>query len=128
MMFEPAVYIWNATILAVHDGDTLTCRIDRGWYTYTEVPIRLAGCNAAELGTPGGDAAALNLQQLLPVGTRVKLATLKPDKFNPRVDAYVKFAGASDEEIDLTEWLIATQWATTWNGTGPRPVPPWPRP
>lgn len=129
MSLEP--YVYNAVVTEVHDGDTIRANIDLGcgiWNhggakTVDGMAIRFVGCNAAELGTPGGDAAAANLQALLPAGTPVVLRSLAWDKYGGRMDADV----LEVDGTDLIQQLIAEQWLAVWDGTGERPVPPWPR-
>lgn len=129
MSLEP--YVYNAVVTSVHDGDTLRANIDLGtgiWNhggakTVDGMAIRLVGCNAAELGTPGGDAAAANLQALLPAGTPIVLRSLTWDKYGGRMDADI----IEVDGTDLIQQLIAEQWLAAWDGTGERPVPPWPR-
>jgi endonuclease YncB( thermonuclease family) len=126
----PAPYLPNALVLQVIDGDNLLCKVDRGMRDYSEWSVRLAGTNAREEHMPGGPEAIANLTALFPAGTRVVLATLKPDKFAPRVDAAVAFLygpAGHQVETDLATLLIAEQWAAPWNGRGPKPLPPWPR-
>jgi endonuclease YncB( thermonuclease family) len=123
---------YNAIVVSVHDGDTLNVVIDRGMYEYTgsadhPLPVRLLGCNAAEKGTPGGDAATANLTALLPPGTAIALTTARPDKFAPRWDADVTYRGSDGRYRDLVADLIAGQWVALWDGKGEKPVPPWPR-
>lgn len=139
---------YQASALSVHDGDTLTASIrlfrfpvwkrllkyitdrDLGFHIYIEsgwlvlhAPIRLLGCNARELAQDGGLEAAANLRALLPVGTQVTLQTVAADKWGTRWDAAVTMPDGSD----LVSGLIAQQWLAAWDGTGPKPVPPWPR-
>jgi endonuclease YncB( thermonuclease family) len=125
----PAPTLLNAEVVEVHDGDTFTVNID--WWRRRRVdhkiPIRLLGVNAAELYTPGGDAAAENLAALLPPGTPVLLVDPIDDKYAPRLDAEVIYFSASGLR-DLGTDLVALDWAAPWNGNGPKPVPPWPRP
>lgn len=131
---------FDAAVVSVHDGDTFTVDvalpvaaygIDRAVgfglavhsrRLWLRTKIRLAGCNAAELGTPGGDAAGHNLAGLLPPGTMVRLTGVRVDDYGGRWDASVALAGA-----DLTGMLIAAGWAAPYAGVGPKPVPPWPR-
>ncbi len=123
----PAPFILNATVISVHDGDTINVVVDLSMFHYAgsqshPIPIRLAGCNARELSAPGGPEARDHLAALLPPGTPVVLHTVKPDKFAPRWDAYVETAAG-----DLTAALVLAQWAASWNGSGSAPVPIWPR-
>jgi endonuclease YncB( thermonuclease family) len=117
-------YVFNATVVSVHDGDTIKVDLDQGldeWHR--NLNVRFDGCNAAELGTAAGTAAAANLKALLPVGTRLTLRSVSWDKYGGRVDADV----IEVDGTDLIQTLIAQQWLAAWNGAGTRPVPIWPR-
>lgn len=127
-MTVPVPFIYNATVAAVHDGDTFSVIVDRGFYDYLgnaahPIPIRVLGINAIELSAPGGKEAAANLAALLPVGTAVVLTTAKPDKYAPRWDAAVE----TPTIPDLAAYLIENEWAAAYDGTGTKAVPPWPR-
>lgn len=67
MTVSPApTFQYAAEILSVHDGDTVTVRVDLGFRTYHIAPLRLYGINAPELSTkPGGTNARLHLISLL---------------------------------------------------------------
>ena len=124
-------FLFNATIVYVHDGDTFDVVVDRGTYDYTgspahPIPVRILGLNARELAEPGGQEAQANLAGLLPVGSQVVLRTVKPDKYNPRWLAAVTFSLAG-VDTDLAALLIGKGWAAPWDGNGPKPVPIWPR-
>lgn len=116
-------YVYRATVVSVHDGDTLTLDVDLGFFVHVVVPFRLAGINARELAQPGGPEARDHLAMLLPAGAVVTVASIKPDKFGGRWDAAI----TCDIFGDLAAELVASQWAAAWDGTGPKPVPPWPR-
>lgn len=116
------LYIYAATVIAVHDGDTITADIDLGFSVHTIQHLRLLGCNARELSQPGGPDAAANLAGLL-FGKQVTVRSVKPDKFGGRYDAAITLPDGTD----LVTQLIADQWAAPWDGTGAKPVPPWPR-
>lgn len=127
-MTVPAPFLYNATVVEVHDGDTFSVVVDRGFFDYYgspvhPIPIRILGINAIELNQPGGIEARDNLASLLPVGSSVVLSTAKPDKYAPRWDAAVE----TPTIPDLGSYLIANQWAAPYNGAGLKPVPPWPR-
>lgn len=127
-----------ATVVEVHDGDTIkvAARLarnrgrdqDLGFHVYREsgwlvlhALVRLLGCNARELSQPGGVEARDHLAALLPVGKVVTLTTVGADKF-ARWDAKVLADG-----VDLVQQLIDDEWLAPWDGTGERPLPPWPR-
>lgn len=133
-------YVYAATVLSVHDGDTITLSIrlrrsrgkdtDFGFHFYREngwlvlhAPIRLLECNARELGEPGGPEAGDHLRTLLPAGTQVTIRSVATDKY-ARYDAAVTLADGTD----LVTQLVADDWAAAWDDKGPRPLPPWPRP
>lgn len=119
-----------------HDGDTLdldiTTVVDIGFNdTITTVRrrnFRLFGCNANELADPGGIEARDNLRAMLPIGTQVRLASVKDDKFGGRFDAILWAKDPAGNEYNVTQRLIDTHWAVAWNGNGTKPKPPWPRP
>lgn len=129
-----------AIVTDVHDGDTFKVTVDLGsararskdygFHIYAEAgrlvlhaDIRLLGCNAIELAQPGGAEARDNLLALMPLGSHVSLHTTSPDKYGARYDAAVTLPDGRD----LTTVLADGGWVALWNGTGPKPVPAWPR-
>lgn len=133
----------GAVVLGVHDGDTIKVAVrlarshrkdqDLKFHVYVErgylvlhESIRLRGCNAIELRDAGGVEAQANLAKLLPVGSLLLMQTesIKDDKYGSRFDAAVLLSDGTD----LVKHLIATHWAAPWDGSGPRPLPTWPRP
>lgn len=139
MILDVPSRAWPARVVEVIDGDTVKLAVllapargkdkDYGFSVYVEgrhlvlhYSFRLLGCNAAEHGTPGGDAATANLRTLLPVGEMVTVASVKNDKYS-RYDAAIMLPDGTE----LVKKLIAEQWAAPWDGTGPKPVPLWPR-
>lgn len=116
-------YVYAATVESVHDGDTITLDVDLGFRVHIHVSVRLLGCNARELSQDGGKEARDNLRALLPAGTPLTIRSVLVDKYGGRYDAQVIL----DDGTDLVATLIADQWLTTWDGTGARPLPVWPR-
>lgn len=119
------MYEYKAIVVRVVDGDTIILDVDLGFYTYVRMSCRLAGLNAIELSQPGGSQARTHLAGLLPDGTTVIVKSVKPDKFAGRFDAIV-LEPASVTIIN--DKMIKDGYAAAWNGSGPRPVPPWPIP
>jgi len=124
-----SLYVYKATLLEVHDGDTVKLRLDRGYGDFKEGPYRLAGCNANELKDPGGIEAKANLMYELTRFAWFYVGSRKPDR---PPDPY-KYGAVWMAKIvlldgtDLTEKLIEQQWAARWDGKGTPPKPPWPR-
>lgn len=117
-------YVYAATVLSVHDGDTLTLDLDLGFSVHVRASVRLLGCNARELSEPGGKEARDHLRALLPLGTPVTARSVLVDKYGGRYDAAI----ALGDGTDLAQSLVDAHWLAAWNGTGARPLPPWPRP
>lgn len=140
------VTTWDTVVTSVHDGDTFNASIilgaaphgadlDYGFHIYKEHPdggnaklvlhasVRLLGCNAQELNQPGGKEARDALLSLLPIGSHVLLSTASPDKYGGRYDAIVSL----EDGTNVIMYLTSEQWVAPWTGTGPKPVPPWPR-
>lgn len=122
----PAPFWFNAEVIEWIDGDNVRCKVDRGDRDYSTWSIRLHGCNTLESDEPGGPETVAELNRRLPPGSRVVLATLKPDKYGDRKDARVLFERGG-RVIDLTTDLVIDRWACLWNGRGPKPKPAWPR-
>lgn len=117
-------YVYRATVVDVHDGDTFTADIDLGFNISIRYRVRLAGCNAIELNQPGGQEARQHLLALLPVGSVCLVSSVHFDKYGGRIDAIIDNA-AGDH---VAACMIADGYAARWDGTGPRPTPPWPIP
>lgn len=119
------MYTYAATIRRIIDADSLVVDLDMGRHLWVrDAKHRLNGCNAREHTDPGGVAARDNLATLLPVGSVVTLQSLKAYKYG---DEYMADITLPDGR-DLVSLLIAEHWLAPWDGTGPKPVPPWPRP
>ena len=70
-------YWYQATVLSIHDGDTITLRFDLGRRIYSEDSIRLYRINAPELSQAGGKEARDYLRNLVPLGALVRVQTHK---------------------------------------------------
>jgi endonuclease YncB( thermonuclease family) len=128
----PAPFFFNAWVDEWHDADTVICRVDRGRRDYSTWNVRVLGSSAREVpfggrpGEPGGEEARDEAARRWPPGTRLVLATVKPDKYGDRQLALVVAAGPGGS-VNVAEELIRDQWAARWNGQGKAPKPPWPR-
>jgi endonuclease YncB( thermonuclease family) len=114
---------YPATVDHVIDGDSIMLAADLGWDITLRQNVRLLGLNARELSEPGGKEARDHLTALLPPGTPVTLVSHGWDKYGGRTDGTVILPAIGD----VGTFLIAGQWAAAWDGSGSRPVPPWPR-
>lgn len=52
------MYTYNANVLSIYDGDTITVKIDLGFHIFTEIKLRLWGINAPELKGDSHEAGA----------------------------------------------------------------------
>ncbi len=116
----PSPFTYNATVVAVHDGDTIKVDIDLGFrIRNTGVDVRLNGLNAPELATPEGVHAKAVLSEKLAAGVPVVLTTKKDrtEKFG-RLLADVWMADGTH----VNAWLIGRGVAKPWDGKGAKPV------
>jgi endonuclease YncB( thermonuclease family) len=112
-------YIYAATVVSVHDGDTLTRDVDLGFWAHFRMPCRIAGINAPELKAPGGVEARDTLAALCPPGSPLTVVSVKPDKYGGRFDGVPCLP---DGRV-VGDVLIEAGVAVAWDGTGPAPVP-----
>ncbi len=118
-------YEYNAAVVRVVDGDTVVLDVDLGFGVWLrDQHFRLQGVNTREHNDPGGAAAAEYLRHLLVVGSPVRIASYKNDKYGGRYDAVVLMLPGGE---DLAAHLIEQGWAAPWDGRGERPLPAWPR-
>lgn len=81
---------YPATVLNVHDGDTVALDLDLGFGTHQmELRCRVYGINAPELSTQAGMIAAAFLRSLLPVGCKVTVKSHGWDKYGGRFDGEI---------------------------------------
>lgn len=118
------LYTYRATVLKVEDADNIVVRADLGFDFTLKISVRLDGINAREDEEPGGPEALAHLVSLCPVGTVLTLRSVKRDKFAGRCRGRLVL----DDGTDIAKQMVADIYAVPWNGRGPRPVPPWPRP
>lgn len=80
MIPEPA-YVRLAEYVSVHDGDTVTLRLDHGKYpdskAVTEAVLRVKGLFCPELNQPGGPEARDAAHDLFSHATRIVVQTYK---------------------------------------------------
>lgn len=120
-------YVRAVTVVDVHDGDTFTADVDLGFHVRVRMACRLAGLNCAELGQPGGPQARAETARLLALGA-VTVESIGVDKFSGRFDAVVVVTPAAGPRVVVNDALIGSGFAVAWDGAGPKPLVPWPRP
>lgn len=74
-----ATFVYGGEVLRVLDGDTIEMRLDLGFDVWRKQSIRLAGVDAAPLGTPAGDAARDHVQEVLARAPAVVVKTNRYD-------------------------------------------------
>jgi endonuclease YncB( thermonuclease family) len=98
-------HVYNALVLSIHDGDTLT------------TPVRLLGIDAPELATPTGPPARDHLAALV-AKAPVVLHTFKDpaDKYGRWLAEVFNLDGT-----DLCKQMVLDGFAVEWDGKGPKP-------
>lgn len=112
------------------DGDTFVARLARtfdfGFHVTSAMTsvqrFRLNRVAAAPLSTASGAGAAITLTGLLSAAP-FTLTSVGPYKFGDEWMAEVVLADGRN----VSDYLIAQQWAAPWSGRGAQPLPPWPR-
>lgn len=112
------MYEYAATIVSIYDGDTLRADVDLGFDTWRgNEPFRLLGIQAPELGKPGGREARDWLRDLLPLGSEVRIKTVKD-----RQEKYGRYlATIFKGDLNVNEALVDAGHAVSWDGKGARP-------
>ena len=119
----------GSTLTRVIDGDSfiadVRCGLDFGFHVLiagsSRQRFRLNHCAAAPLRTGSGAGAASRTAELL--ADPFLLVSVGPYKYGDEWMAEVTLADGRN----VSDVLIEEQWAAPWNGTGPQPLPPWPR-
>lgn len=109
------LYEYKATVIKVHDGDTLHLKIDLGFKIFWEVNCRLALLNTPELGA-GGEIAQKFVQDYFPIGTKVLLKSKLLDLHGRPISIVYK----EGEEISINDILLKNGMAEPY----PKPVHP----
>jgi hypothetical protein len=120
----------GAVLERVVDGDTFIARLTRtadfGFHVISTLSsvqrFRLNRAAAAPASTDSGAGAARALTEMLS-GAPFLLTSVGPYKFGDEWMAEVVLA----DDRNVTDTLIAEQWAALWSGRGAQPLPPWPR-
>ncbi len=107
---------YPATVLSIHDGDTMTLSIDLGFDVSFRTVARLYGINSPELATPEGKAARAFAETLVKPGDAVTVRSHGYDKFGGRTDCTVGLADGRD----FGSAMVAAGFARPYFGVGPK--------
>lgn len=107
LAIEP--YQYKAEVLEVHDGDTITARVDLGFDVSVVKDFRLLDVYAPEMKEPTGPTCQKKLHSMIPVGIKIEIISLKTKtgsdlKSFDRYIAIVKYKGR-DINKEMVEWL-----------------------
>lgn len=93
---------WQATVKRVIDADTIEVTFDLGFRVFHTARLRIAQCDAAELGTPAGNLAKAELEKQISDQTVEVTTYQNRDKYG-RTLASVKLPNG----MDLANWITA---------------------
>ena len=115
-------YKYDAVVLDVYDGDTVSLRVDLGFHTFVNMKIRLFGINTPELNTDQGKLVRDYLKKLIPFGSVITLNSIKdkPDKYGGRWLGILYLLSG----LCVNEELIRLGYAKPWDGKGDKPKYP----
>lgn len=109
-MLKP-VFTYAATVLAVVDADTIDVDLDLGMRIHVQTRLRLAHVDAAETRTVEGKNAKTLVTTLIPFGTKVIVATQKPDKYGRTLATVVLPDGS-----DLSDFVLSLPGSKPYEG------------
>lgn len=99
-------YTYSARVLAVHDGDTFTVRVDLGFRAGLDLELRIADVDAPELRHPGGREARAYLAALT-AGALVTVTTHKT-RAGADVRSFVRYVAdvTLADGLDVADALV----------------------
>lgn len=99
------VYKYKASVLGVHDGDTVKLLVDLGFNICTEIDVRIANYSAPELNEPGGLEALEKLIKLV-LGKTVFVQTEK-SRTGKDIRSFARYVGKITTEagIDVGQYM-----------------------
>ncbi|GAB6153698.1 hypothetical protein JCM17380_24480 [Desulfosporosinus burensis] len=101
------MYMFNAVIDRVIDGDTFVMTIDAGFNMFTKQKVRLLGINCPEMSTPDGRAVKAIVEDML-AGKSVVIQTTEKDSFG-RWLGTVYFDG-----MNVNQWILDNRFAVVY--------------
>jgi len=121
------MYEYQANVIEVLDGDTITVTIDLGFKLTYSTPVRFFGINAPEVHSTNakeksdGLKAKAKLTELL-AGKIVTLRTVKPNDKYGRYLADVYLSGGGLQEKSVNQQMIDLGFCKPWDGKGAKPI------
>lgn len=108
------MYEYTAEIMSVHDGDSVTMRVDLGLDTHRWLQqTRLNGINAPELNRPEGKAARAALSALV-LGKTLRVQTIKDRK--EKYGRYLVDIYLEDNMTTANRWMVENGYALVYSG------------
>ena len=108
------MYVYEATVKKVVDGDTLDLHVDLGLRVFKSVRIRLKGVDAPEMRNEGGPEAKEYLLSILPIGKRCIVYTYKDS-----TDKYGRWLGeikVPEHDISVNALMLTQGHARHYDG------------
>lgn len=109
-------FVYEAKVLSVHDGDTISVEIDLGFELKFTDKIRFYGLNAPELKirndknklveNPAGTKTLEIVKEFLPIGSTIVVETIKDKK--EKYGRYLAniYAMRDDEQVNVNKFLL----------------------
>lgn len=109
-------FVYEAKVLSVHDGDTISVEIDLGFELKFTDKIRFYGLNAPELKmrndknklveNPSGSKTLEIVKEFLPIGSTIVVETIKDKK--EKYGRYLAniYAMRDGKQINVNKWLL----------------------
>lgn len=120
-MVKKQKYIYEAKVLSIHDGDTISVEIDLGFQMRFTDKIRFYGVNAPELkirnenkklvSNPQGQITLQAIQSLIKVGDIIIIETIKDNK--EKYGRYLAniYVTDKDKQIFVNQYLLDNELA-----------------
>jgi micrococcal nuclease len=114
-------FVYEAIVLNVHDGDTITVEIDLGFQMKFTDKVRFLGIDAPELKVRNednklvtNDAGQKSLKvvaELLPIGSKITIETIKDKKEKYGRYLATVYVEKNKEQINVNKFLLSNDLA-----------------
>jgi endonuclease YncB( thermonuclease family) len=110
-------YVYDATMIEVIDGDTVQIELDLGCDSVIKpMRCRLSGINAKGKRTVEGKAAKALVEDLFPIGTPMRIETVKDKK--EKYGRYLAVLYHPSLDVSVNDHLVNVGLAVPYNGVG----------